>query len=306
MSSVLILEVLCRQLMILFTTTFNWWSAVNFASTVVGDCPYLGYHQLSTASTSHKAVKSASTASCLLPSLSMDLRPHSDLECSSVVSMTNSATGHPGVVFTQPSGFISNVLVKSMNFLPSLFGGPRVSSQLAEGNRSRSNLETGARFTNADQLVTNNYYISGGVGGAGGVNRDQGIGGGGGAGHGPTLNFYAPPREEQSGRQTEFRTIRLGDIKLRKEIYSERRYDIVDAQNQLSRGAAVRRVYSGEIRGDPGLITVAMYEGDWAEEEWRQDLAKYVAIRHPYITQLYGSVNTGRLRAMVFHDGADH
>ncbi|KAF7353492.1 hypothetical protein MSAN_01538800 [Mycena sanguinolenta] len=156
----------------------------------------------------------------------------------------------------------------------------------------------------ANHLITNtyNYHISGGVGGAGGVGRDQGMGGGGGAGHGPTLNFYAPTQEDQS----EFRTIRLGDINLRKEISREYQYGIVDFQNRPSRKTVVRRVYSGEIRGDPGPITVAMYEGDRAEEEWRQHLAKYAAIRHPYIMQLYGLVSTGALRAMVFHDGADH
>ncbi|KAF7353330.1 hypothetical protein MSAN_01521200 [Mycena sanguinolenta] len=136
-----------------------------------------------------------------------------------------------------------------------------------------------------------------GVGGAGGVGHDKGIGGDGGAGHGPTLNFYSSSQEEQS----EFRTIRLGDIKLRKQFRPESYY-IVDFKSGLCRETIVRRVYSGEIRGDPGPVTVTMYEGDWAEERWRQDVAKYAAIRHPYIMQLYGLVNTRTLRAMVFHD----
>ncbi|KAJ6464415.1 hypothetical protein C8R45DRAFT_1174559 [Mycena sanguinolenta] len=192
----------------------------------------------------------------------MDIQPHSDSECS-VVSTTNSATAHPEVVSPQPSGFISNVFMKSMNVLPSLFGGPRVSSELAEptGNRTRNDLETRAGFTTTDHLVTNNYYISasGGVGGAGGVGCGQGIGGGGGVGH-------------------EFRTTRLGDIKLKKEIRPYH-YGVVDFQSPLIRGAVVRRVYSGEIRGDPRPVTVVIYERDRAEEEWRQDLPKYAAIR---------------------------
>ncbi|KAJ6464400.1 hypothetical protein C8R45DRAFT_499019 [Mycena sanguinolenta] len=231
----------------------------------------------------------------------MDLQPDSDSDSEfSFVSMDNAAVQSPRVVFPQPSGFITNVFVRSRNFLPSLFGGPRVNSELAEptGHHTCRDSETGGRFVTQFVTNINKYHIRGGVGGAGGVGRDQGIGGGGGAGHGPTLNFYPPPREEQS----EFRTIRLGDINLRKEICSERRYDIVDFQSRLGRGATVRRVYSGEIRGDPGPVTVAMYEGDRAEERWRQDLAKYAAIRHPYITQLYGLVNSGALYAMVFHD----
>ncbi|KAF7367521.1 hypothetical protein MSAN_00815100 [Mycena sanguinolenta] len=173
------------------------------------------------------------------------------------------------------------------------------------GSHTRSDSETRRRFIAAQtanrlQVVTNNYYIRGGVGGAGGIGRDQGIGGGGGAGHGPTLNFYTPPREEQS----EFRTIQPGDIIL-KEIRLKSPYGVVEFQNRSSPGAVVWRVHSGEICGGPGAVTVAMYEGDRAEEEWRQDVAKYAAIRHPYIMQLYGVVSTRTLRAMVFHDGAD-
>ncbi|KAF7353328.1 hypothetical protein MSAN_01520900 [Mycena sanguinolenta] len=238
----------------------------------------------------------------------MDLQPRSDSEFS-IVS-TDSAAVHPGLVSegSEPTSDIK-LFVNPFSFLSSFFGGLRGNSELPKptGNNTRNDSETRGRFTTQtiDHLVTNNYnyynYISGGVGGAGGVGRDHGIGGGGGAGYGPTLNFYAPPREEQS----EFRTIRQGDIKLRKQIGSES-YHVVDFQNRLCREAVVRRVYSGEIRGDPGPVTVTMYEGDWAEERWRQDVAKYAAIRNPYIMQLYGLVNTRTLRAMVFHDGADH
>ncbi|KAJ6464417.1 hypothetical protein C8R45DRAFT_1174560 [Mycena sanguinolenta] len=49
-------------------------------------------------------------------------------------------------------------------------------------------------------------------------------------------------------------------------------------------------------------MTVVMYEGDGAEEAWKQHLAKYEAIRHPNIMQLYGLVSSQRLRGMVFHD----
>ncbi|KAJ6464395.1 hypothetical protein C8R45DRAFT_498925 [Mycena sanguinolenta] len=227
----------------------------------------------------------------------MDLQPHSESESSDVSTDNTAAPRTPKVVFRQTRGFKSNIklFVKSFRLLPSL-GGPRVIAE-PTGNHTRNDLETRARFTTTDHLVTNNYYnyisASGGVGGAGGVGRDQGIGGGGGAGHGPTLNLYTHPREEQS----DFRTIRLGDINLRKEIRPYH-YGVVDFQNRLSRGATVQRVYSGEIRGDPGPVTVAMYEGDRAEE----DIAKYAAIRHPCIMQVYGLVRTKALRAMVFHD----
>ncbi|KAF7367518.1 hypothetical protein MSAN_00814800 [Mycena sanguinolenta] len=233
------------------------------------------------------------TSSFLPLSLSMDLQLHSDPELSLV--STDNAAVHPGVVSAQASRFTRHIklFVNPFSFLSSFFRGPRVNPEFPKptGNHTRSDSEKKRRFIaaqTADRLVTNNYYISGGVGGAGGIGRDQGIGGGGGAGHGPTLNFYTPPQGEQS----EFRTIRLGDIMLRKEIRPESPCGVVEFQNRSSPGAVVWRVYSGEIRGDPG-------------PEWRQDVAKYAAIRHPYIMQLYGVVSTATLRAMVFHDGAD-
>ncbi|KAF7348042.1 hypothetical protein MSAN_01756600 [Mycena sanguinolenta] len=232
----------------------------------------------------------------------MDLRPQSDPE-SSVVPTDNAAV-HPGVVL----GLTRNIkfFVNPFSFVTRFFGGPRGNSELPEpiGGHIRSDSETRGRFMTAqtaNHLVTNNYYISGGVGGAGGLGHGQGIGGGGGAGLGPSVSFYTPRREEQF----DFRTIRFGDINLRKEIHRDRRYDVVKFESGLNR-VIVRRVHSGEIRGDPGPVTVAIYQADRAEEEWRKHLAKYAAIRHPSILQLYGLVHTDTVRGMVFHDGADH
>ncbi|KAF7353367.1 hypothetical protein MSAN_01525300 [Mycena sanguinolenta] len=95
-----------------------------------------------------------------------------------------------------------------------------------------------------------------------------------------------------------FRTILLGDIKLGKEIHLNRQSGAV----RQSWGATVRRVYSAENRRDSGPVTVAMYHGDAAKEEWRQHITQYEIARHPNIMQLYGLVSTTGLRAMVFHD----
>ncbi|KAF7353366.1 hypothetical protein MSAN_01525200 [Mycena sanguinolenta] len=76
-------------------------------------------------------------------------------------------------------------------------------------------------------------------------------------------NIYNSSEE----RPTEFRTILLGDIKLGKEIYLNGQSGVVGRQN---RARGVRRMYSAEIRRDPGPVTVAMYQGHKAEEstEW--------------------------------------
>ncbi|KAF7353329.1 hypothetical protein MSAN_01521000 [Mycena sanguinolenta] len=195
-------------------------------------------------------------ASSLLPhSPPMDFQPHSDPEFS-MVSTANNAV-HPGVVF----GLTSNQLfMNPLDFPPMFFGGPRVHSELSNtGNHIRNGSGTRGRFITAqmtDHLVTNNYnyYISGGVGGAGGIGRDKGIGGGGGAGHGPTLNFYSSSQEEQS----EFRTIRLGDINLRKEI---RHYGVVDR-------AADRTVY-GDGRTIYGRIFARPYRMPSRQHKFR-------------------------------------
>ncbi|KAF7353469.1 hypothetical protein MSAN_01536300 [Mycena sanguinolenta] len=107
-------------------------------------------------------------------------------------------------------------------------------------------------------------------------------------------NVHGSP-EEDSG----FQRICLGDIKLVKEIRLDSQSAVIRRQTQ---GAGVRRMYSAEIRRDPRLMTVAMYQGDDIKEEWDEHLAKYEAIRHPNVMQLYALMTTERLRAMVFHD----
>ncbi|KAJ7261432.1 hypothetical protein C8J57DRAFT_1513960 [Mycena rebaudengoi] len=51
-------------------------------------------------------------------------------------------------------------------------------------------------------------------------------------------------------------------------------------------------------------MTVAIYQGENAEENWRRELAKYSGIRHPNFIQLYGTVSSPGLHAIIFHDGS--
>ncbi|KAF7337200.1 hypothetical protein MSAN_02272300 [Mycena sanguinolenta] len=142
-----------------------------------------------------------------------------------------------------------------------------------------------------DRLVNNyHYYISGGIGGPGGDARDQGTGGGGGAGHGPTLYLGQPPQEMSSR-----------DLDLVEEIHQNKRSSVVGRRN---RRAGVRRMYHANLadRESGRKMTVAIYQGNGAEEEWRRDHAVYESIRHPNIMQVYGLVDTKKLCAMVFHD----
>ncbi|KAF7353187.1 hypothetical protein MSAN_01506300 [Mycena sanguinolenta] len=263
-----------------------------------------------------KAVNSASIPLCFAPSSSMDPQADSDEEF--IVLSTSDYTESPSYALlvsavvlwlnfihcrypsAQAAGLKSSaeLLIKSIGFLPSLLGA-RVTQLQASGTTRthvRKYSETLGRKCADHHSVTNNYYINGGRGGSGGEGGDQG--GDGGIGQGPTVYFSQPQAPEASGIQT----IRLEDIKLTRTIRLDPHSDVVGCR---SRGVGVRRIYHAEIRRDPGTVTVAMYQGDGAEDEWRQDVAKYELIRHPNVMQLYGLVSTKKLYAMVFHDGTD-
>ncbi|KAJ6464430.1 hypothetical protein C8R45DRAFT_1023997, partial [Mycena sanguinolenta] len=192
----------------------------------------------------------------------MDSQADSDAEFIVVSSSdyTESAP-YPSPVFPQISGLANNakLLAKSFGFLPSLLGA-RVTEVQASGTARTHSRKYSERQIADHRSVTNynnNYFINGGQGGSGGEGGDQG--GDGGTGQGPTVYFGQPQDRESS----DFQTIRLGDLKLVKEVCLGLQSGVVDRQ---SRGVGVRRIYHAEIRRDPGPMTVAVYEGDGAEE----------------------------------------
>ncbi|KAJ7315696.1 hypothetical protein DFH08DRAFT_755182, partial [Mycena albidolilacea] len=91
------------------------------------------------------------------------------------------------------------------------------------------------------------------------------------------------------------RMIPLEDIDLRHEIR-------VDEDTGVVERVAVRRVYSARVEGRKSKFTVAIYQGDGAKEEWRRNIAKYTAIRHPNIIQIYGAASSCGIHATLFHD----
>ncbi|KAF7374188.1 hypothetical protein MSAN_00300700 [Mycena sanguinolenta] len=139
--------------------------------------------------------------------------------------------------------------------------------------------------------------ISGGTGGRGG---SGGISGGsGGLGEGPRVKIaartvtninknYSAATNVPSG----FRTIPLCDIDLQREI----RLD------DISGLISLRRLHSAKIEGSDATRTVAVYQGNDAEQQWRRDIKEYMAFRHPNIVQLYGVASFGNIHAAVFHD----
>ncbi|KAJ7461442.1 hypothetical protein FB451DRAFT_1404676 [Mycena latifolia] len=97
---------------------------------------------------------------------------------------------------------------------------------------------------------------------------------------------------------SDFRMIPLGDLNLHNEI----RLDSGVAYRRWNSTRSVRRMYSARIHGSKAPMTVALYESENAEEEWRQDVSRYSCLRHPNILQLFGTINSSGIHAAIFHD----
>ncbi|KAJ7775526.1 hypothetical protein B0H16DRAFT_1713111 [Mycena metata] len=112
-----------------------------------------------------------------------------------------------------------------------------------------------------------------------------------------TKNYLSVPDVSQ-----DFRIIPLGDVNLQRQLRMDK-LRVGTQAGVISREArgCVRRVYSAKVEGRKSGITVAIYEGETAEEEWRQDIGKYMAVRHPHILQVYGAASSGGIHATLFH-----
>ncbi|KAF7340631.1 hypothetical protein MSAN_02135000 [Mycena sanguinolenta] len=108
-------------------------------------------------------------------------------------------------------------------------------------------------------------------------------------------NNYAAP-----SLPSDFRMIPMGDIDLRHEIRVDNSTGVLNYHRQR---AHVRRLYSAKVEGRKSTLTVAMYQGHGAEEKWRQDIAKYMSMRHPSIVQICGAASSNGIHATLFNDG---
>ncbi|KAJ7455197.1 hypothetical protein FB451DRAFT_647547 [Mycena latifolia] len=98
---------------------------------------------------------------------------------------------------------------------------------------------------------------------------------------------------------SDFRRIPLGDLDLRSEI----RLNCESSEAYRSYGRrSVRRIYSARVHGSKSPMTVALYQGENAEEEWRRDLSQYSWLRHPNLVQLFGAASSSGIHATIFYD----
>ncbi|KAJ7227982.1 hypothetical protein B0H12DRAFT_1328542 [Mycena haematopus] len=107
-----------------------------------------------------------------------------------------------------------------------------------------------------------------------------------------TNNNYTTP-----GVPSDFRMIPIGDIDLQREIRLNSYTGVVDRER-----ACNGRVYSARVEGRKSTLTVAMYQGNGAEEEWRQYIAKHMSMRHPNIIQITGAASSGGIHAILSND----
>ncbi|KAF7374300.1 hypothetical protein MSAN_00313200 [Mycena sanguinolenta] len=147
-------------------------------------------------------------------------------------------------------------------------------------------------------------YISGGQGGSGGGGGLRA--GTGGSGEGPTLQYDMKAKHivvknfnSPEATPSDFRRIPFGDIDLRSDIQVDAETGAVSRRREWQ---SVRRMYSARVVGHNNPMTVALYEGDHAEEEWKRDLSCHLHLRHPHILQIYASASSSGIHAVVFHD----
>ncbi|KAJ7168985.1 hypothetical protein C8R46DRAFT_1218359 [Mycena filopes] len=94
---------------------------------------------------------------------------------------------------------------------------------------------------------------------------------------GGTFNNFTTPAVP-----TDLRMLPLGDIDLQQQLSVESGSGIISGRRERH---CARRVYSAKVGGHQANVTVAVYQGDGAEEDWREDVEMYLAVRHPNIVQ---------------------
>ncbi|KAJ7616606.1 hypothetical protein FB45DRAFT_230778 [Roridomyces roridus] len=95
----------------------------------------------------------------------------------------------------------------------------------------------------------------------------------------------------------DFRMIPLGDIDLR---------DLIDGPGgvyrRLHKMGCVKRIYSARVDGRDSPMTVALYTGEDAKEEWSHEISRYSNLRHPNLMQIYAAAASNGIFATIFHD----
>ncbi|KAJ7223332.1 hypothetical protein GGX14DRAFT_657922 [Mycena pura] len=116
-------------------------------------------------------------------------------------------------------------------------------------------------------------------------------------------NIHHAASTVPSGTQlqwTDFRIVPRGDLDLLHEIQLDCESGVVYRRNERR---TLRKVHSARIHGSKSPMTVAVYQGDNAEEEWKCDISKHANLCHPNFVQIYGIASSTGIRATIIHGG---
>ncbi|KAJ6474273.1 hypothetical protein C8R45DRAFT_385093 [Mycena sanguinolenta] len=180
---------------------------------------------------------------------------------------------------------------------------PSVSSH-PDAQATRETHQPDLRAKRGTKWQTLINYLSGGQGGSGGGGGLQA--GAGGTGEGPALQYDIKAERiimktfnNSEATPSDFLRIPLGNIDLRSEIRVNPARRVVWRHRERK---CVRRMYSARVVGHTEPLTVALYQGHSAEEEWKRHLARHSRLRHPHILQIYASASSSGIHATIFHD----
>ncbi|KAJ7036905.1 hypothetical protein C8F04DRAFT_1093805 [Mycena alexandri] len=126
-----------------------------------------------------------------------------------------------------------------------------------------------------------------------------------------TINYVTPPAAppgsvyrilkcftQDAKYRADFRMISMGDIDLQKELTVNKEWSAIGRRREHG---CVRRMYSAKVDGRKSDLTVGVYQGHGAEEDWQRDTEIYMSVRHPNIIQIWAGASDGNIHATVFH-----
>ncbi|KAF7291421.1 Ribosomal-L28e domain-containing protein [Mycena indigotica] len=112
------------------------------------------------------------------------------------------------------------------------------------------------------------------------------------------LHFSAP--EANAEDEDDYRRIRWGDIDLRH--LRLRSTPSSDGKLVSYTPKASRSMYAAKIYGSTSDMSVAVYEGDEAQQEWLRAITQHASFHHPGFLQLFAVASRRGIYAAVFHD----
>ncbi|KAF7291425.1 hypothetical protein MIND_01287200 [Mycena indigotica] len=117
------------------------------------------------------------------------------------------------------------------------------------------------------------------------------------------LHFSAPSVGEEDEDPTEdFRRIRWGDLDLR-HLRLQTNHGPKDGKATATHvSRASRSMYAARVYGSTSDMSVAIYEGDKAQQDWIRAITEHAHFRSPAILQLFGTASRKGIYAAVFHD----